>query len=114
VIAAEGLYGLVVRFELLDGHEQDFDALAAETLRCVRSAEPGTLVYLTHTESGSATVRVFYELYRDRDAFEAHEAMPHVRRFLAERSGHLRADPEVRRVDPLGGLVRESTGFGTA
>jgi quinol monooxygenase YgiN len=57
-------------------------------------------------------VRVFYELYRDQDAFEAHEAMPQVRRFLTERAAHLRADPEVRRLDPLDGLVRESTDFG--
>jgi quinol monooxygenase YgiN len=29
--------------------------------------------------------RIFYELYRDRAAFDVHEQAPHTRRFLAER-----------------------------
>jgi len=32
---------------------------------------------------------LFYELYRDQAAFDAHEQQPHVRRFLAEREQHL-------------------------
>ncbi len=37
-------YGLVVQFELIDGHEEAFDALTAETLAAIRTTEPGTLV----------------------------------------------------------------------
>jgi quinol monooxygenase YgiN len=33
--------------------------------------------------------RLFYELYRDRAAFDGHEAQPHTRRFLAERGEYL-------------------------
>ena len=33
--------------------------------------------------------RIFYELYRDRAAFEAHEASPATRRYLAERDQYL-------------------------
>lgn len=36
-------YGLVVRFELLDDHEDDFDSLTGETLVSTRSSEPGAL-----------------------------------------------------------------------
>jgi quinol monooxygenase YgiN len=39
--------------------------------------------------TSTAQTRVFYELYRDRDAFEEHESQPHVRRFLAEREQYL-------------------------
>lgn len=101
-----GLYGLVVRFELLDGHEDAFDALVAETLALIRAEEPGTVVYVVHRELGAPAVRVFYELYRDETAFETHEAQPHVAHFLAERGQHLRSDPEVWRVRPFGGVVR--------
>jgi quinol monooxygenase YgiN len=101
-----GLYGLVVRFELLDGHGDAFDALTAATVELIRSEEPGTLVYAVHREPDAPAVRVFYELYRDESAFEAHEAQPHVARFLAERGEHLRLDPEVWRVRPFGGVVR--------
>jgi quinol monooxygenase YgiN len=105
-LTADG-YGLVVRFDLLDGHEDAFDALTAETLRAIRAEEPDTLIYLTHREAGSSNVRVFYELYRDVGAFEAHEAGAHVRRFLFERTAHLRREPEVWRVAPSAGVVRE-------
>lgn len=43
------------------------------------------LLYVTHSVEEDPGARVFYELYRDRAAFEAHEAQPHVRHFLTER-----------------------------
>ena len=35
--------------------------------------------------------RIFYELYQDQAAFEAHEQTAHTRRFLAERKALLEA-----------------------
>lgn len=95
-----------MRFELLDGHEAAFDALVSTTLRSIEAEEPRTAVYLTHRLPGTPGVRVFYELYEDIDAFEAHERAPHVQRFLAERGEHLRTDPEVWVVEPTAGLIR--------
>jgi quinol monooxygenase YgiN len=34
---------------------------------------------------GQPLQRIFYELYQDRDAFDAHEQTEHTRRFLAAR-----------------------------
>ncbi|MGH9170833.1 MAG: putative quinol monooxygenase [Acidimicrobiales bacterium] len=99
-------FGLVVRFELLEGHAEAFDALTAETLASVRANEPGTLVYLAHSELDEPDVRVFYELYEDQAAFEVHETSPHVQRFLDQRINHLRGDPAVWRVRPHDGVVR--------
>ena len=107
---AGGGFGLVVRFDLRDGHEEAFDALVAETIERIRSEEPGTLAYVTHREEGSPSVRVFYELYRDAAAFDAHEDSPHVRRFLAERGAHLRAEPLVWRVSPGPAVMRSGPG----
>jgi quinol monooxygenase YgiN len=47
--------------------------------------EPGTLVYACHQVADKLNQRTFYELYRDRAAFDAHEEQPHVKRFLAAR-----------------------------
>jgi len=102
----DAAYGLIVRFEVLDGHQEDFDGLTAETVAAIRVSEPGTMVYMVHREVVWPGNRVFYELYRDEAAFEAHEAMPHIRRFLSERPQHLCRDPEVWRVTPVSGLVR--------
>lgn len=106
------MYGLVVRFELLDGHETAFDALASATLESIEAAEPRTAVYLTHRLPDSPGVRVFYELYDDIDAFETHERAPYVQRFLAQRGQHLRTDPEVWVVQPTAGAVRGRPGPG--
>ncbi len=82
-------FGLIVRFTLRAGAGQEFDQLVAETLQPIREREPGTLVYACHRVDGCPDDRVFYELYHDRAAFDAHEQQPHVRRFLAERERYV-------------------------
>lgn len=80
-----GSYGLVVRFTVKTGSEAAFDELAADMVRHVRESEPGTSLYLCHQVVGQPQQRIFYELYRDRAAFDAHEDQLHTRRFLAAR-----------------------------
>ena len=84
----------VVRFTVRPGAEAQFDALVAETAAAIRDHEPSTLVYACHAVQGKPHQRIFYELYRDRAAFEAHEASPHTRRYLEARGQYL-ADAEV-------------------
>ncbi len=38
---------------------------------------------------GKPLQRIFYELYRDKAAFETHEAASHTRRYLHERDQYL-------------------------
>ncbi len=84
-------FALVVRFTVRPGAEAQFDALVAETVAAIRDSEPETLVYACHRAVGEPGRRTFYELYRDRAAFEMHESMAHTRRFLAEREALLEA-----------------------
>lgn len=84
------MFGLVVRFVCRDEEAAAaFDELTAETLEHIRRTEPGTLLYVAHAVKGQPLQRVFYELYRDRAAFEEHEAQDHVKAFLAQRAAHL-------------------------
>jgi quinol monooxygenase YgiN len=84
------MFGLAVRFSCTDtASAEGFDRLVAETVPQIRQHEPGTLIYAVHTVEGQPLQRIFYELYRDREAFEAHEEQPHTRRFLAEREQYL-------------------------
>ncbi|MBO1415435.1 putative quinol monooxygenase [Streptomyces sp. FH025] len=83
-------FGLVVRFVARDAAAaRAFDELVEEALEGIRSKEPGTLVYVNHVVPDEPNVRIFYELYADREAFDEHERQPHVRRFLAERGQYL-------------------------
>jgi quinol monooxygenase YgiN len=89
------MFGLVVRFNLKDGSGEVFDALMSEAVALIREAEPGTLVYACHAVEGGAEARVFYELYRDKDAFEEHERQEHVRRFHEKKAQYLSGEPRV-------------------
>jgi quinol monooxygenase YgiN len=91
-------FALVVRFTVRPGCEADFDQLVAETAAGIRAHEPGTLVYACHTVQDAPRQRIFYELYANRAAFDAHEQAPHTRRFLVARDALL----EASQVDFLG------------
>jgi quinol monooxygenase YgiN len=89
------MFGLVVRFDLKDGSGEAFDALTSEAVVLIKEAEPGTLVYACHAVEGDAEARIFYELYRDKDAFETHERQEHVRRFHEKKERYLAGEPRV-------------------
>ena len=89
------MFGWVVRFTLTEGGASGFDQLVKELVPSIQRDEPGTIVYATHTVEGQPNMRVFYELYRDREAFEEHERQAHTRRFLAEREQYLVGPAEV-------------------
>ncbi|NVI88071.1 putative quinol monooxygenase [Actinomadura sp. BRA 177] len=80
------MFGLMVRFTCKDEASAGaFDQLVSETIGKIETQEPGTLVYAVHKVDGQPLQRIFYELYRDRAAFDAHEEQEHVKRFLGAR-----------------------------
>lgn len=84
------MFGLTVRFTCKDqASAEAYDKLVAETVEQIKAHEPGTVVYAVHTVKDQPLERIFYELYRDKDAFDAHGATPHTRRYLAERDQYL-------------------------
>jgi quinol monooxygenase YgiN len=81
------MFALVVRFDCRDQPAVTrFDELTAEVVQQITEREPGTLVYATHSVEGAPLARIFYEVYRNRDAFETHEAADHVQLFHARKN----------------------------
>jgi len=78
-------YGRLQIFTLLDDRVAEFDRLAEQAAEEVRTGEPDTLVYVIHLVPNAPLQRIFYEIYRDRAAFDSHESQPYVQRFVAER-----------------------------
>ncbi len=99
------MFALVVRFDLRPGSEAEFDHLVEAATARIRAEESGTLLYLCHRVQGEPGARVFYELYRDHQAFQAHEVAQHVKDFHAQRKPMM-AGPErvefLRRLDGKG------------
>jgi quinol monooxygenase YgiN len=87
--AAQGppprLYGLITIYTLIDERVDEFDRLVERAAGEVRAQEPDTLVYIVHVVPKAPLQRIFYEIYRDRSAFEHHERQPYIERFVAER-----------------------------
>src|SRR5207244_10059557 len=97
------MLALVVRFDLRPGAEDAFDRLVADTTARIRTEEPGTLLYLCHTVQGAPGVRIFYELYRDRAAFQIHERQPHIKEFTVRREQYVAQPGRVELLDRLDG-----------
>jgi quinol monooxygenase YgiN len=94
-------FALVVRFDVRDAAAAErFDELTAEVVAQIVAKEPGTLVYATHAVPDQPSARVFYELYRDRNAFDAHERAPHVIEFHARKDPLLAGPPRVEFLGP--------------
>jgi quinol monooxygenase YgiN len=84
------MFGLFVRFTCKDeAAAAAYDQLVVETIEAIKANEPGTLVYASHLVDRQPLQRIFYELYQDKAAFEAHEAATHTRRYLDERGQYL-------------------------
>ncbi|WP_405804067.1 putative quinol monooxygenase [Streptomyces sp. NBC_01187] len=97
------MFGLMVRFTCKNEESAaQFDALVSRTGELIKENEPGTLVYAVHRVDGRPLERIFYELYRDKDAFETHESQDYVRTFLDQRDLYL-ADVQVDRLDLMSG-----------
>ncbi|MCA6091629.1 antibiotic biosynthesis monooxygenase [Streptomyces sp. SCA3-4] len=98
-------FGLVVRFTLRDAEAgAGFDELVSRTLERIRQYEQGTVVYVSHRVPGEPKLRTFYELYKDRAAFDAHEQQPHTQHFLAEREKFV-CRTDVTFLEPVDGKV---------
>lgn len=90
------MYCLLVRFRVLDEvAARRFDQLTATAVAEITANEPGTLVYATHRPQDEPLTRVFYEVYRDDEAFQAHEHAPHVIDFHARKAELLAGPAEV-------------------
>src|SRR6201999_1388293 len=71
-------HGLIAIYTLLEDKVADFDRAADEVAEQVRANEPDTLVYVIHTVPKAPMQRIFYEVYRDRAAWERHERQAYV------------------------------------
>lgn len=95
------MYALVVRFDCRDpAAAEEFDQLTESAVSRISSHEPGTLIYATHRVEGEPLARIFYEVYQDHAAFQAHEAAPHVREFHARKNPLLVGEHRVEFLTP--------------
>jgi quinol monooxygenase YgiN len=85
------LYGQIAIYTLLDEAADDFERLASEVVKQVKTREPDTLVYVMHGVPAAPMQRILYAIYRDEAAFDRHERQPYIRQFEEEREPYVLA-----------------------
>ena len=77
---------VIAKLKAKAGSEAQLEAAFREMIPKVRANEPGTLSYVLHKSTKDPTTYVFYEVYQDQAALDAHGKTPH----MAETGGKLR------------------------
>ncbi len=91
-------YTVIATLRAAPGKADALAALLREQAAVVRKEEPGCLAYIPHRDAVDPDAFVFYEVYRDQAAFEAHRASPHLAAFRErrDREGLVAGPAEVR------------------
>ena len=74
---------LEVKMRIKPDQVENFMAKLAENAKGART-EPGCRTFDVSVDPDDRTSVMLYEVYADEKAFEAHQAMPHFKKYLAE------------------------------
>ena len=77
------MFVLVVNIRIKPENVERFMPMALENAREARK-EPGCKQFDVLVDPGDKTKVMLYEVYNDDKAFEAHQATPHFKKYLAE------------------------------
>ena len=76
---------VVAKIRAAKGKGDALAALLTEQAAVVRKAEPGCLLYRPHRSTKDPDLFIFYEMYRDDAAFDAHRKAPHLAAYRERR-----------------------------
>jgi len=86
---------LLAKLKVQPGKDAEFEAAAKEMIATVKTAEPGTLAYILHKNSKDPTEFIYYEVYQDQAAFDAHGKTDHMKAFGGKIGSLLAGRPEL-------------------
>jgi quinol monooxygenase YgiN len=86
---------VVAKIKAKAGSEAEVEKAFREMIGNVRAKEPDTLVYTLHRSAQDPTVFVFYEVYKDQAALDAHGKTDHMKALGAKIGPHLDGRPSI-------------------
>lgn len=81
------------------GKEKELAGLCISMAAKVRENEPGCLYYTPYVSLENPSVILFYEKYKDAEAFDAHVKTPYFKQFVADATPLLAEEMEVQRIE---------------
>lgn len=91
---------VVAKLKAKAGSEKEVEEALKAMIPKVRQ-EQGTLSYILHRSTQDPTVFVFYEVYRDQAAFDAHGKTPHMAELFGKLRGLLEGPPALDKLTEL-------------
>lgn len=82
-------FTLIVNIQIKPDAVDRFMPLALENAKASRDTEPGCRQFDVLIDPGDPTRVVFYEVYDNEAAFEAHQRTPHFRKYFDTALQHL-------------------------
>jgi quinol monooxygenase YgiN len=80
---------LVVNLEIKPDEVDRFMAMALENAKASRETEPGCRQFDVLVDPEDRTKVMFYEVYADAGAFEAHQQTAHFKKYFDQALGYL-------------------------
>lgn len=94
-LSTKAPFVVIAEFDVEPARLDDFLAVARDDAAHSVADEPGCRQFEVVVLEGSSSV-LFYEVYDDRAAFDAHLETPHLARFRDAVPALIRAEPSVR------------------
>lgn len=94
---------VIAKLKVKAGNEDGFRKAADKMLAHVQANEPKTLTYLLYRSTSDPSIFVFYEVYADQDAFQAHGGSAAMQEFFGAVGTLLDGRPEIHLYEQLGG-----------
>lgn len=101
----EGAYSIVAQVRARPGKEAELRAATLPLVDLVRG-DPKNLVYFLQEDRSSPGHFVFYEVFANKEVFEAHNAMPYVQAWFAKLPELADGGVTVMRMEILNGPRR--------
>jgi len=98
----------IARLRVNPGREEAAAARVQAMVAAVQDQEPGALIYIGHYSEAEDREMVFFEVYADEAAAEAHEKTPHFAELLADFGDVFDAEfgVKIEYLDRVAGVVR--------
>jgi quinol monooxygenase YgiN len=92
---------VVAQVRALGGKENKLAEVTAALVPAVRTSEPGCLLFQAHRGANIPGVVLFYEIFENHTAFEAHKKAPHTQQWFSDIESLTAGPVEVNVLMPI-------------
>ncbi len=101
-----GMISQIVKFKINMENEDGAIEALQELTKGVEDNEPGVLTYIAHRSKNDPSEVVFFEVYKDAEAVQAHNVTPHMNAMRANFMQNFQPPLDVQPLDRVSGFAR--------